>query len=315
MREYTIPEGGLNFGNSTGLYPNYPYNDLRPDIYFHDGNSPDNRTDGCDTFVQSVNSYPPLTGYKKDHFTFSSPDLMFKKPFLNAYETKIYGELTGYSIGHFIKSENHPQNKLGAALVAGIIGVGYAISRVKGNQKYGLQTASAYTDPNIQVAGLTNSIPAGKVPAATAAAAVAAAGSGASALIFDALLDDLTSIASLYTLGKFANQASFKGEHAVNALLASTPGVDSGKYYEDYNVTHPSGAIPKIINAFFSVILSKTNIATGAQEIIDLFYNLIKEDDFAFKHNSHGFYDTLIKRQAYQLFRSKNIDSNYIGST
>ena len=319
MREYTIPEGGLNFGNDTGLYPNYPYNDLRPDIYFHDGRSPDNRTDGCDTFVQSVNSYSPLTGYKKDHFTFSSPDLMFKKPFLNAYETKIYGELTGYSIGHFIKSENHPQNKLlrnGAALIAGLIGIGYAISRVKGDNTYGLQSASAYTDPNIQVTGLTNSIPAGKVPAAGIAGVAAGSSSGASAVIFSALLDDLTSIASLYnTGGSFLNQFNLRLNHVANTAFAAAPGVDSGKYYENYNITHPSGALPKIINLFLGAIISRTNIATGAQEIIDLFYNLIKEDDFAFKHNSHGFYDTLIKRQAYQLFRSKNIDSNYIGST
>lgn len=32
MREYEIPEGGQTLGNGRGLYPNYPFNDLRADI-------------------------------------------------------------------------------------------------------------------------------------------------------------------------------------------------------------------------------------------------------------------------------------------
>jgi hypothetical protein len=79
-------------GNVQGLYPNYPYNDLRPDVYFWDNNGSGlQRTDGCDNFTESIDNYAPLAGYSKKVFTFSSPDLMFTKPFLNAYETRIYG--------------------------------------------------------------------------------------------------------------------------------------------------------------------------------------------------------------------------------
>ena len=142
MREYDIPEGGQSTSSDKGLYPNYPYNDLRPDVYFHDGTAnAQKRTDGKHNYTQSKNNHTPISGYRKDIFTFHSPELMFRRPFLNAYETRIYGELSGVSNGYFIKSENHPQNKLlrnGAAFIAGLIGVGYAIAAVKGNESYEL---------------------------------------------------------------------------------------------------------------------------------------------------------------------------------
>ena len=50
---------------------------------------------------------------------------MFTKPFLNAYETRIYGEVSGNSSGYFKASEDHPQFKLlrnGAAIVSSING-------------------------------------------------------------------------------------------------------------------------------------------------------------------------------------------------
>ena len=60
---------------------------------------------------------------------------MFRKPFLNAAELRLYGAYAGKSEGYFIKSEKHPQNKLlrnAATIVAGIIGIGYAIAAVRG---------------------------------------------------------------------------------------------------------------------------------------------------------------------------------------
>lgn len=133
MREYTIPEGGQINSNDKGLYPNYPYNDLNPDVYFHDGNRRnDNRTDGAnDSFVDSIRRFRPLTGYSKNYFTFHSPDLNFQKPFLSAYETRIYGEYHGQSVGAFKKSENHPQQKLlkdVSTAVAGAIGIGFQLA-------------------------------------------------------------------------------------------------------------------------------------------------------------------------------------------
>lgn len=97
MRQYNVPNSeNLIGGSVTGLYANYPYNDLRPDIYFWDKPEPAipprilplNRTDGCDNLAESIEEYAPLgtpnsgtVGYSKKVFTFASPDLMFTKPF------------------------------------------------------------------------------------------------------------------------------------------------------------------------------------------------------------------------------------------
>ena len=62
-------------------------------------------------------------------------------------------------------------------------------------------------------------------------------------------------------------------------------------------------------------LVGRQKIAEGAQEIIDVIYNFIKESDFAYKHNSHGElfnYSSTINGSKY---RSKVNDQNYIGSS
>ena len=54
--------------------------------------------------------------------------------------------------------------------------------------------------------------------------------------------------------------------------------------------------------------------AEGANVLIDLFYNIMSYQDYALKHNSHGFYTTLDPLNGEQ-FRSRNIASNYLGSS
>jgi hypothetical protein len=132
MREYTVPAADNLLGNDIqGLYVNYPYNDLRPDPYFTTSRD----TEGCDDYADSISNFPPLTGYRTDVFSFHSPDLMFTKPFLNASEAKIYGEIHGSSSGKFIPSENHPGQKLLrniSALISAFIGLGYAVRQIQG---------------------------------------------------------------------------------------------------------------------------------------------------------------------------------------
>ena len=138
MREYTIPEE-LNQQDKKGLYPNYPYNDLGPDYYFHDGTGTQGKkTTGLHKFddwvvtPQEIKA-PPLEGVRRDVFTFHSPELMFKKPFLSAYEARFYGKIKGFSEGYFTKSEQHPQQKLllnNSLILAVIIGYGYALGKM-----------------------------------------------------------------------------------------------------------------------------------------------------------------------------------------
>jgi len=135
MREYDLPDTENLIGDAQGLYPNYPFNDLRPDV-FH---TTVRKTKGCDNggpfSGSAISDFPPLSGFREDVFTFHSPDLMFTKPYLNAYETVFYGKITGESSGYFKPSEKHPQFKLLrniSAIISALIGVGYALRNING---------------------------------------------------------------------------------------------------------------------------------------------------------------------------------------
>lgn len=101
LREFNIPGGN----GQKGLYQNYPYNDLNPDMYltsnesFIESGSKDNRT--SDT----------LTAYKKDMFSFHSPDTTFSKPYLSVQEIKLYSEVYGQAVGNFETVYKHPRFK------------------------------------------------------------------------------------------------------------------------------------------------------------------------------------------------------------
>jgi len=320
MRVYDIPDSDPD-DVQQGLYPNYPYNDLRADVYFHTGNpDPDgeyHRTDGCEgSFTESKNNYPPLAGYKKDYFTFHSPELMFRRPFLNAYETRVYGEVFGKSEGYFIKSENHPQNILlrnGTAVIAGIVGIGYALHKVQGTPTKTKLPVQASNRSLPQFIGFTNSVGYDTLGAAGALGlgGVSAVGS----FLLDELLDNAVDVGDLYTGGTISSLV-LRGKSIGNYLtVAAVPGAFGGGLQESVIYESPDAALPSIMRTILGAIIAQKNIAIGAQEIIDLFYNFLKEEDFAFKHNSHGFYNDFKKRLSSQLFRTKNLNSNYVGST
>ena len=86
MRQYEIPDNEGVLGPNIGLYPNFPYNDLRADVYHWDGNQspsgvfgswslwqvdPLPKTSGCDNWSDSVSNYQPLTGFTRRCFYIS----------------------------------------------------------------------------------------------------------------------------------------------------------------------------------------------------------------------------------------------------
>ena len=111
MREYDIP-GRESDPNYKGLFQNYPYNDLRPDVYLTTSKLPSLEGAGGDPNgnVTSANS-PKMTRYKQDIFSFHSPEVSFSNPFLNPYELKIYQEQWGKSYGSFETPYKHPKFK------------------------------------------------------------------------------------------------------------------------------------------------------------------------------------------------------------
>ena len=322
MREYEIPGSPNN--NFQGLYPNYPYNDLRPDIYFHDGNNgvgPAKRTDGCDPLSSSTLVYKPLTGYSQSVFTFHSPELMFKRPFLNAYEARIYGELSGASEGYFIPSEQHPQYKLlrnVAAIMSGIIGVGYAINAIQGIRKnkvnYAFPTYEAGSSTNWTFGGPTGAGNAPGFPMAGYIAGVATALATNTANITSEIVqDDGYGLAALFG-GTGVRQLGNIAQGSVQSGLGAVPLMRGGSLEKEYNIESNVGGLPSVLQVLMGWITAKQKIAEGAQEIIDLIYNFVEASDFAYKHNSHADIFNYASTVFGNRYRSKISEQNYIGS-
>ena len=339
MRKYNIPNSeNLIGGNVQGLYPNYPYNDLRPDIYFHDGEAnqaePLSRTDGCDNLIESVTTFKPLgsepsqdgepSGYSRDVFTFSSPDLMFTKPFLNAYETRIYGDLSGSQSGSFKASEDHPQFKLmrgGAAIISAVLGIGYAMQQLSGEvtKKYNSPRADFSANdfvgvfPAVASTGIVGATGVGPNFASNIIGGGIATAASASAWGLVEGFDNTIALADLW-VGGAGTELVTLGINTGWIASQLVQGSAGGDWSYSGTKSTPLSQLPVILRGVMSVMTTATNIAIGGNEIIELLYNLIKGSDFVYKYNSYGQFDTFSKRNT-GLWRIKNLDSNYIGQS
>tara|TARA_R110000796_G_scaffold18962_5_gene57068 strand:- start:5309 stop:11542 length:6234 start_codon:yes stop_codon:yes gene_type:complete len=323
MRKYDVPESGnILSTTSQGLYPNYPYNSLQKDVFFHDGNNAgsDKRTDGCsNSFTQSIADFKPLVGYTDDVFTFHSPDLMFTKPFLNAYETKIYGDIWGKSTGTFVISEDHPKFKLlrpKASTLAGIIGIGYALNAVQGTTT---KTAKAVQGDNASgnaafVGVVPPIISAGKAVENAAGILSLGVGNAIWSILVDGLIGSAVDMADMY-VGGTVSGTELSTNAAAGFAKTAIPGVTGGGYDEGVTYDKPEGAMPTALRLITGLTLAQKNITLGGNEVIELMYNLVTATDFVLKYNSNGFYNRFTPTPSNIVFRTKNFDSNYIGSS
>lgn len=335
MRKYKVPNAENLIGNSVqGLYPNHPYNDLRPDVYFHDGLNSNsiNRTSGCDSFPQSIATFRPLgsappiagepSGYSRKVFTFSSPDLMFTKPFLNAYETRFYGQLSGNSSGYFKASEDHPQFKLlrnGGAIMAAMIGLGYAMHKTLGTRTRTIEGArgnlssqsglGAWFGKSTGYLNQPGPALAGYIAATGTALGIQTAGQA----VLNTLLNDVAGLADIYIGGSATYALDIANGIAVTAA-GIAPGVLGGTTTTTQANDSSESSLPLVIRIFMGYTMARTNIAIGGNEILELLYNLVNKSDFVFKYNSYGFFNTFTKINT-GLFRIKNTDSNYLGQS
>lgn len=139
MLEYNIL--GLT---QKGLVQNYPYNDVREDPFLAvnatnmtNSNSP----------VRLIQPY----SFKKDIFSFHSPETNFIKPYIGDSYVKLYKETSGWAKGKFSVPYKHPQHKLittGAFALAIPVAVGIGIVAALGKT-----TFDAGVEASIIVAG------------------------------------------------------------------------------------------------------------------------------------------------------------------
>jgi hypothetical protein len=114
------------------LYQNYPYNPLIPDPSLSTNDVPGGPGDsGAD--------YPLPTCYKRNIFTFHSPDLQVISPYLASQELVLYGERghRGNVTGNFSEVPEHPKHKLItdlAYITSVIIGLAEAMVQSRGRK-------------------------------------------------------------------------------------------------------------------------------------------------------------------------------------
>tara|TARA_B100001758_G_scaffold247851_1_gene267779 strand:+ start:36387 stop:43316 length:6930 start_codon:yes stop_codon:yes gene_type:complete len=324
MRKYEIPDGANNADTGMqGLYPNYPYNDLRNDKYFIQPNANfDNQSKGKDHYGNTFSSYPALDGYKQDVFTFHSPELSFRNPFLNAYETRMYGSLGGKSTGHWIKSEKHPQHKLlrnSGILVAAIFGIGYALEKMRGRKK------KVYDPVKSINVGQNGSFAAGSgyvvapfyglsTPASAGTGVAQTAADAAIGALVDALIETVAFPLDIVSGGAATYVSLETSQLASDVVLGALPGTMGGGNHFEIDGSELKET-PPLFYLISSVMQFLQQSSIGAQKIIDFIYELISVQDYALKYNSHGFFRQYYEGQSGSLFRTKNTAANYISNT
>ena len=356
MRKYDVPANENLIGGAVqGLYANYPYNDLRDDVYFAQ-----DRTEDCDDgIVESVNNFPALSGYMEDVFSFHSPDLMFTRPFLNANETKIYGEINGASSGGFLPSENHPGQKLLrglAAMLSGFVGLGYSIRQLQGTPDTRAMPVQAINNafPEWKIDGKKQTGGGGSVTTASVPPVVVllnarsggqidgdnnekganaytgagdniedaynvATGSGIGGNLWQQITQFLNNTWNSIT--DFAGGKSTTDEinelalENLNQTQEYGDGFMGGGAQQGIVRDSADSNLPKPLRIAIGFLLTQKNIAIGGQEVIDLIYNLTSFHQYALKYNSHGFYSGFNPLGYDNRFRSNTEASNYLGSS
>lgn len=312
MGEYTIPgSGGKN-----GLYPNFPYNDLRPNSYLTT-----NKTI-TDPVTGSLQAYNKLSSFKKDHFTFHSPETNFNNPFLATKELRIYGDISGQVEGSFSLSEKHPKEKLVsniAFLMASIAGVGVAILAANG------QKATTFTSPHIPgysqdginslqssvaviytgASIISTNVPGSNnaQPKATDIAGITAGETAVTAGNVSMAATDSTGANAGLAIGGGDVQSVFSTIFDIQNTATSGASAAFRKGTQD--VEQQDGYLKRMgpLGAISGLPMFFNYFQDGADSFIRLIRSMLKYRDFAVRYHSHGFYNV--------FNRNKPIDYRY----
>jgi len=91
---------------SSGVFSNYPYNDVRPDDYLTDNVANFNVGEAGN------GSKDKLVGWRNDLLSFHSPETVFGTPALGPGQLKVLMGMAGVSHGHFVEPWKHPMFKV-----------------------------------------------------------------------------------------------------------------------------------------------------------------------------------------------------------
>lgn len=267
-----------------GLYPNFPFNDVRPNVFL----SSTKVAGGC-----QAKGNQPLSGFNKKVFTFHSPETQFRNPFLSANELKIHNELTGTVRGSFEPVYQHPKHRLIrdlALIVAGLVGVGTGLVAIKG-KKSTIRSGPRAINIGLVGGGATNIT---TLPTGGAAVQGYYAGKGLTDLIKETGLSAADLNDFLGKIGKTTDPAF---------AIGSTPGVIGGGITSTTDNTAVS-ELPLPLRIAGGTFLFTYFFSQGTDEALRIIRNLVPWQQYGYQMNAHGYYHTSEKVTAGNKRRS-----------
>ena len=280
MAEYDVPGTTTN---RKGLYLNYPFNDLRTDPFLSKGVV----KGGCQS-----KGYIPMGSFRRDIFSFHSPETQFRNPYLSSSELRIETGLTGTATGSFESVFKHPRHKMVrdfALYTAGVVGVGIGLTAVKGKKTTIVHGAKAFD------AGVS-----GKM-----------LGQGSGTISSGASTNpDLDSAGT----GGGSVAGTIIGR--VFRFLSSSLGLSDNRGFVGKSTsTQVEGGTmsnaPSVLNIAANTFLFTYFLSEGAEQALQVIRKLIPYEQYAYQYNGHGFYsDTL--QVASGNSRRKIVEADYL---
>jgi hypothetical protein len=268
MREYNIP------GNNQikGLYQNYPFNDLRPDDYL---------TSKAQLGNNAGNNNSKLNVYKKDYFSFHSPEVTFNTPYFTSNELKVYQEVYGKSRGYFTTPFKHPKFKIagdGVTIISSIMAAIVGLASIIGT--------AAGADSTLMLQG-TNDI----------------------GLTSDLLGRKRQDLSYGYLL---PGTATGGGAWSTNALaVAPGPNVTGASAVTSRRVAN---ALITTVNTVIITAMAPFQFKAQQQQLFSIIYGFIPKRQYSAQYNSYGFYDKFLANPEGNR-RKKLVDVKYISNT
>jgi|694.fasta_scaffold00105_19 hypothetical protein len=323
VRTYAI-KGSAARGR-TGIYPNYPFNTIKPlNNIGSNGQGNYNLNDPYIRMTPTGSNTIINQTIPKDIVTFHSPDTMFRTPFLSTTELKLYGSLSGYSTQNFQDPAEHPKFKLLSDFVIlpmFMVGLAEAVVSITGKRTMNTlsqQDVSAAYDTNLStVPGVGNS------PSLVAIPQLAAANAAIS--VYNTAVELYYNSAGGLFLDAFA--VMFGGiDSSVQAIAQSTlqstlngialSGTSGLGYIPSFTGTieYPSYAyLPGLLRALGGINQFLFYFAEGANTSLDFINAMLPYEQFGMQSLAHGFYSAMTPENTKtDIVRFRTPDSFYI---
>jgi hypothetical protein len=321
MHDYELT--GISASVKRGVYPNYPYNDLRTDpllstkktvttnSFFPGANNGEVVTEGESSFNSPMpGGFSGFPAFSRNYLTFHSPETNFNNPFLSSKEIRIYQNVYGNVIGKFELSEKHPKEKLltdYTFLFAAIAGAAVAVLNLNGERKItktlpvwpGYSQVGADTSPN----------PALLVPLGPFSAYLALY-TGFSTT-YDAAIDNGVPLLGA-TLGTLLSDNA--RDAYVAASDASLTPVLGALQYSTNTIEQTDGALQRIpgpLRVVMGIPTFLNYFTDGTDSFMRLIKAYLRYRDFAVRYHSRGNYDNYGARPP-QQFRAEIFNHQYI---